>query len=114
MTELNEGQQLLGYVVDCSHHLVGGLKPSGRGQVNMEIASLRQAWDKLSDDISATSTSLEERLLLWTQYNHHSSSFRSWIEEVEESVQQVVEPKMEISDKKAQLHKVKVSGFNVN
>lgn len=106
-----EGQSLLHAAHTWGDKTLTSTSPTGREIIRKDLASLQSDWDTFLSNISASRSTLESCLLRWTDYSDTNDQILKWIKDTERRLKDSREPKSDLSEKKAQLQKVKVRGL---
>ena len=81
------------------------MPPGGRPAIEVKVKQLKDDWDKLSRDMNTSSNRLQGALTKWNDYEECHGGLVKWLAETENSLQETVEPKTELVEKKAQLER---------
>ena len=103
-----EGQTLVHAATTWGDKTLSFTSSAGRDAIQRELAALQAEWDAFVAAISDTRMALESRLLQWSQFDDSFDMIDRWLKDMERRITDA-DPKADLSEKKAQLQKLKVS-----
>lgn len=103
-----EGQSLLHATNTWADKTMASTSSEGREVIRQQLARVQQQWDTFLSTISETRTSLESCLLKWSDYDDQADQINKWLKDIDRKLSDS-ELKVDLSEKKARLQKVKVS-----
>ena len=107
MVHQEQGQSLLHAAHTYGEKAMAGTASQGRDVIRQELAALQAQWDDFRSATSDTRSDLESQLLRWADFDDSSSTVGKWLEDMQAKVKDAG-PKMDLSEKKVKLQKVKV------
>ena len=88
--------------------------PDARGQIEAEVTAIKQIWDSLQQDVNECCGKLETQLNKWQAHAECHISLQQWLDMIERELKMGVQPKAELTEKRAQLEKFKVHMLSYN
>ena len=85
--------------------------PDSRDQIEAEVMAIKRVWDALQQDVNECCGKLEGQLNKWESHAECYISLQQWMDSIESELKMGVEPKAELTEKRAQLEKFKVCKF---
>lgn len=108
--------RLVNNTCEQGQKLLSRANPEVRGQIEAEITAVKQIWTQLQRHINQACGNLEGQLAKWQAFTDCHMALQQWLGGVEDELKMGVEPKAELTEKRAQLEKFKVfvSALHVN
>lgn len=102
-----EGQMLIHTSNTWGEKTMTNTSVEGREMIRVELQQLQQEWDNMMAEVTDTKVMLESCLLRWTDYSDSHTQVQKWLKDMERRVKDT-EVKSDLSEKKAELQRIKV------
>ena len=99
-------------VVDTGHSVVPNTSSTGKDTINAEIQQLRETWDAISTQMTDAKTGLETSINQWQLYDNSVEELTNWLAKTEAVIKAEDEQESTLSEKRAQLDRMKVGSLS--
>lgn len=106
-----EGFSKVQSTVELAQTVLANTAPAGHDQINQAVEELQQCWSALASKMVETKTYLDETLHRWAGFLENIHQLNKTIEHVEHTLSDVSQFQSTLSEKRAQLERLKVSSF---
>ncbi|XP_055711373.1 muscle-specific protein 300 kDa isoform X7 [Phlebotomus papatasi] len=90
-------------IIEKGEKLYTHTSPDGREIIRQRLRNLRTMWDDYTDDLNSAIQKLEQCLLQFGEFTLSQEQLTKWLKDVEKSMQNHMELKSTLQEKKAQL-----------
>lgn len=95
-------------VLEKGEKLYPQTSPDGREVVRQQLEALKMSWENYSDDLNDALQRLDNCLMQFEEFSMSQEQLSKWLRDIEKSMQQHMDLKTTIQEKKAQLQNQKL------
>lgn len=95
-------------LADMGEKLYVHTGPDGREMLRVQLKVVRERWESLCDDLTATAAALDQCLQQFAEFSASQEQLTRWLREVEQSMLQHSDLKSTLQEKRAQLQSHKI------
>lgn len=106
-----EGFTKVQSTVELAQTVLANTAPAGHGVINKAIEKLQQEWSSLASKMVGTKTYLDETVHRWAGFLENINQLNKTIEHVESTLSDVSQLQSTLSEKRAQIERLKVSNL---
>ena len=108
MSSIRDGESLILQTSDLAHKVLPQTSPEGQDVIKDQQNDIQRQLDNHAQKTKDTEKALGERVKQWRDFDNSSDEFKKWLQVMEKTLEEIPQPKVDLSEKKRQLEKYKV------
>lgn len=109
MSEKEHGLQRLNTAIEAGEKLFTDSAAGGREKVRQSLRQAKEDWDRFNSNLHDAQRRVDSFLMQWSSYSDGQDQLMKWMTDMEKLLQEDVELKNTLQEKRMQLQNIRVS-----